>query len=361
VGDQGRGRSGAAQADGIVSYFHASGIDRPLSIWKAGTTGVTHQSWRGQFARGTYGNGPRTGQLSDCDPAIGYPQQDCVPVQWPGYNTSAWHAGVAKPGTVGDGTYWMGSLAVGMRDATGQMYMRNRYYDPQTGQFTQPDPIGLAGGLNSYGFAAGDPVSYSDPYGLCPPIRDCLRKLRQSAFTVGDVLYAIYDPASISYSYMAVQDANRWQAALSRSRYTVGQQNAFRHVAGSCQLSRYTGEDLGQTAAALAFHEIHWHDQNEDEKADSRADMHNNEIGVRESHQPSNDGVSCDQIADRAIASGEANIAEPQQKVPRCLLRSVVCCMWRTRRPWSPRIALCGIASTPAGKGSRAGHKAVGA
>jgi predicted metalloprotease len=42
-----------------------------------------------------------------------------------------------------------------MRDASGQQYMRNRYYNPQTGQFTQPDPIGLAGGLNSYGFAAG--------------------------------------------------------------------------------------------------------------------------------------------------------------------------------------------------------------
>ncbi|HEX6369469.1 MAG TPA: RHS repeat-associated core domain-containing protein, partial [Longimicrobium sp.] len=50
--------------------------------------------------------------------------------------------------------------------ASGQMYRRNRYYDPATGQFTQPDPIGLAGGLNAYGFAAGDPVSYSDPYGL---------------------------------------------------------------------------------------------------------------------------------------------------------------------------------------------------
>jgi hypothetical protein len=53
-----------------------------------------------------------------------------------------------------------------MRDKTGQQYMRNRYYDPQTGQFTQTDPIGLAGGLNAYGFAAGDPVSYSDPSGL---------------------------------------------------------------------------------------------------------------------------------------------------------------------------------------------------
>lgn len=44
--------------------------------------------------------------------------------------------------------------------------MRNRYYDPATSQFTQTDPIGLAGGLNAYGFANGDPVSYADPYGL---------------------------------------------------------------------------------------------------------------------------------------------------------------------------------------------------
>ncbi len=48
------------------------------------------------------------------------------------------------------------------------MYRRNRYYDPVTGRFTQEDPLGLAGGLNLYGFAAGDPVNFSDPFGLCP-------------------------------------------------------------------------------------------------------------------------------------------------------------------------------------------------
>jgi RHS repeat-associated protein len=62
----------------------------------------------------------------------------------------------------------MGTLIDGMRDNSGQMYMRNRYYDPASGRFTQEDPIGLAGGLNAYGFASGDPVSYSDPFGLCP-------------------------------------------------------------------------------------------------------------------------------------------------------------------------------------------------
>lgn len=47
-------------------------------------------------------------------------------------------------------------------------YRRNRFYDGATGQFNQQDPIGLAGGANTYGFAGGDPVSYSDPFGLCP-------------------------------------------------------------------------------------------------------------------------------------------------------------------------------------------------
>jgi RHS repeat-associated protein len=163
------------ESSGLVSYTHAGGIDRPLAIWKAEVgTIVTHQNWRGQFSRGTFGAGSRAGQSSDCPGSP--PTNGCIPVPWPGWNTTAWHEGIGSPNTTGYEHYWMGSLATGMRDASGQLYMRNRYYDPQTGQFTQPDPIGLAGGLNSYGFAAGDPVSYSDPYGLsaqkCPPTCD---------------------------------------------------------------------------------------------------------------------------------------------------------------------------------------------
>jgi RHS repeat-associated protein len=70
-----------------------------------------------------------------------------------------------NPSQAGEYAWW-GSLITGGRDASGQMYMRNRYYDPGSGRFTQEDPIGLAGGLNLYGFAGGDPVNFSDPYGL---------------------------------------------------------------------------------------------------------------------------------------------------------------------------------------------------
>ena len=43
-----------------------------------------------------------------------------------------------------------------------------RGYAHSAGQFTQQDPIGIAGGANVYGFAGGDPVNFSDPFGLCP-------------------------------------------------------------------------------------------------------------------------------------------------------------------------------------------------
>ncbi|HEX6042347.1 RHS repeat-associated core domain-containing protein, partial [Longimicrobium sp.] len=143
---------------GRVSYFHAGGSDKPLLITKEGAESVVpRDTWRGQFHAGTSAT---TGLVRDCQQGG---QTGCLLIAWPGWNTSASHAwGEGGPDIVG----WYGGLVDGMRDASGQMYMRNRYYDPATGQFTQTHPIGLAGGMNAYGFAAGDPVSYADPYGL---------------------------------------------------------------------------------------------------------------------------------------------------------------------------------------------------
>ncbi|WP_240041965.1 RHS repeat-associated core domain-containing protein, partial [Aeromonas media] len=48
---------------------------------------------------------------------------------------------------------------------TGLHYNRHRYYQPETGRFITPDPIGLAGGFNNYQYAP-NPTGWVDPLGL---------------------------------------------------------------------------------------------------------------------------------------------------------------------------------------------------
>ncbi len=48
---------------------------------------------------------------------------------------------------------------------TGLHYNFHRYYDPATARYLTPDPAGIAGGLNPYLYAKGNPTSYIDPTG----------------------------------------------------------------------------------------------------------------------------------------------------------------------------------------------------
>ncbi|MGO4775977.1 RHS repeat-associated core domain-containing protein, partial [Lysobacter sp. 2RAB21] len=50
--------------------------------------------------------------------------------------------------------------------ASGLVYNYFRDYDPASGRYIQSDPIGLSGGLSTFAYAASNPVSFIDAFGL---------------------------------------------------------------------------------------------------------------------------------------------------------------------------------------------------
>ena len=71
------------------------------------------------------------------------------------------------------------------------VFVRASRYDAGTGQFTQQDPIGIAGGANVYGFVSGDPVNFADPFGLWPdPLKLAAGTTKFMASGIGQVLLA---------------------------------------------------------------------------------------------------------------------------------------------------------------------------
>ena len=149
--------TGGAPNFGTVRYVHLLGIDAPVAILdnRFSDARVIHYNWRGLAEASSWSNG------NPADEELGAG----IKVAWP-----AGQGVYLKKGNnpnVGQDVTWIGSLPANGQGDAGLVYRRNRYFDPASGRFTQEDPIGLAGGLNLYEFANGDPVNFSDPFGLC--------------------------------------------------------------------------------------------------------------------------------------------------------------------------------------------------
>jgi RHS repeat-associated protein len=98
---------------------------------------------------------------------------------------------------------------------TGLHYNWHRYYDPKTGRYLTPDPIGLEGGVNLYVYVLNNPINRTDLLGLRTAViitTDFLLLLpigsHAAVYIDNNGAPAIYDPAGSYGDRSAVGSAD---------------------------------------------------------------------------------------------------------------------------------------------------------
>jgi RHS repeat-associated protein len=109
-----------------------------------------------------------------------------------------------------------------------------RTYDPSTGRYLESDPIGLQGGLNTYGYAYQNPLSYTDVLGLaveaCGDDEDCIQKCLDEYY--GSAIDKALAASPFSFISLGLNEAAAWaedelSRQANRNRYTGARNSAL--------------------------------------------------------------------------------------------------------------------------------------
>ncbi|MDB5821333.1 MAG: hypothetical protein JWR21_37, partial [Herminiimonas sp.] len=134
---------------------------------------------------------------------------------------------------------------------TNNHYNYFRDYDPQTGRYVQSDPIGLDGGINTYGYVKADPIGLVDPLGLAD-----INLFRQSQPQFYNPANAWNPPGVFSvaghgsfYNMSDPDDHTVWAYKLAEMIRSNPNFHGQRIVLGSCNVAR-NGPDPKQSTFA---------------------------------------------------------------------------------------------------------------